>query len=172
MLVAGRLVQGLPAGVGPLAFALLPETVGEPALARYIGVLIGAGGLGSVVGLLVAGPLVDHISVSSIFWLLLAVAVVLAVAVARSVPESAVRSRERIDWLGATLLAGLLAVLMLAVSQGNDWGWRSPAVLSLLAASALLAVLFVVRQQMAAHPLLDTASLRRPRSSPPTSPCS
>lgn len=162
VLIAGRVVQGLGAGVGPLAFALLPEIVPPEQFSAAVGLLIGAGGLGSVVGLLAAGPLVDHVSVSAIFWVLFLVAAGLVLAVARTVPESAVRSRAGVDWLGAGLLAGLLATLVLAISQGNDWGWRSPTVAGLLAGAGLLTVAFCARTTTASEPLLDPSSLRRP----------
>lgn len=160
--IAGRVVQGLGAGVGPLAFALLPGVVRPERMQRAIGLLIGAGGLGAVIGLLAAGPLVDHISVSSIFWFLLLVAAGLAIAVARSVPESTVRSTTPVDWFGAVLLSGLLAALTLAVSQGNEWGWRSTTVVGLLVTSVALALAFVVRERTASEPLLDPRSLAQP----------
>ena len=162
VVIAGRVVQGFGAGVGPLAFALLPEVVGPERTARAVGLLIGAGGLGAVIGLLAAGPLVDHVSVSSIFWLLLIVAGGLTVGVARSVPESTIRSRVPIDWFGAVLLSGLLAALTLAVSQGNDWGWRSGSVVGLFVAFVVLLVAFCLRERTAAAPLLDPRSLARP----------
>jgi EmrB/QacA subfamily drug resistance transporter len=162
VLIAGRVVQGLGAGVGPLATALLPDAVAPERLSRAIGLLIGAGGLGGVVGLLAAGPLVDHLSVSSIFWLLVIVAVGLMIAVALWVPESNVRSPVRIDWIGAVLLSTFLASLMLAISQGNAWGWRSFATVVLLVGSVLLLALFVVDLRLTPDPLLDTRSLSRP----------
>jgi MFS family permease len=160
--ILGRVVQGAGAGVGPLAFALVPDIVPAEDVSRAVGLLIGAGGLGAVVGLVAAGPLVDHISVSSIFWLLFLVASALVVVVARWVRESPVRSTAAVDWLGAVILSGFLAVLTLAVSQGNDWGWRSTTIVALFAASALLLLLFIVREKTAREPLLDPRSLARP----------
>jgi MFS family permease len=162
VLIAGRVVQGLGAGVGPLAFALLPEIVAPERLSGAIGLLIGAGGLGSVVGLLAAGPLVDHVSVPSIFWVLFLVAAGLSLAVVRAVPESRIRSRAAVDWLGAALLAGFLGSVTLAISQGNEWGWRSTVILGLLGLSAVLLAAFVGRERTAAEPLLDPRSLARP----------
>lgn len=162
VLIAGRVVQGLGAGVGPLAFALLPEVVCPERMPRAIGVLVGGGGIGAVVGFLAAGPLADHLSVSSIFWLLVAVAVGLGAGVVRSVPESAARSQARVDWSGAAILSALLGVFTLAISEGSDWGWRSPTIVALVAGSVLLLVTFAVRQHTAREPLLDAKSFTRP----------
>jgi MFS family permease len=161
-LIAGRVVQGLGAGVGPLAFALLPDAVAPEHLSRSVGALIGAGGLGSVVGLLVAGPLVDHVGVPAIFWTLVVVAVGLGLAVALAVPESTIRSDTRVDWLGAALLSSFLATVVLAVSQGNDWGWTADSIVALLVGAVVSASLFVIRTRTATEPLLDPSSLRLP----------
>lgn len=163
VVVTGRVVQGLGAGVGPLAVALARDLVDERQLPRAVGLLIGAGGLGGTIGFLVAGPLVDHVSVSSIFWLLVVIAVLLGAAVVFAVPESSVRSRTRIDWLGGVLLAGALGAGMLVLSQGNAWGWLSMRTLALAAGSVVLSTLFVAREWTAAEPLFDPSGLgRRP----------
>lgn len=168
VLIAGRTVQGLGAGVGPLATSLLPDAVGPERLSRAIGLLIGAGGVGGMIGLLAAGPLVDHLGVASIFWVLVIVALALMAAVALFVPESSARSPLRIDWLGALLLSAFLATLMLGISQGNEWGWRSGSIVALFGGSLLLLVLFVADLRLARDPLLDARSHGRPAVLAPT----
>ncbi|MGH2954742.1 MAG: MFS transporter [Solirubrobacterales bacterium] len=159
LVIAGRVLQGLGAGVGPLATALARDLVPRDQVPRAVGLLIGAGGLGGTIGLLVAGPLADDVSVQSIFWVLAGVAVLLAVAVAALVPDSGVRARARVDWLGAGLLAGLLGTLMLAISQGNEWGWSSARVLGLFGASLTFALAFLARERTAREPLVDPRAL-------------
>lgn len=155
LVIAGRVLQGFGAGVGPLATALARDLVPPELLPRAVGLVIGAGGLGGTIGFLVAGPLVDHVSVAAIFWLLLAVAAVLIFAVLRFVPESTVRAPTSVDWTGAALLAAMLGALMLAISQGNEWGWGSTAVLALFGASIALAIALVGRLRLAAAPLFE-----------------
>jgi MFS family permease len=162
MLIAGRVLQGLGAGIGPLALALLPEAVGPEKLSRSVGAIVGAGALGAVLGLLAAGPLVDHLGVPSIFWAMFALSVALAFAVSRAVPESTVHSTAPVDWLGALLLSGSLATAVLAIAQGNDWGWTSTAVVILLFSAVILLFLFVLSISRAAAPLLDPSSLGLP----------
>jgi hypothetical protein len=78
-----------------------------------------------------------------------------AVAVRISVAESPIYSRGRIDWLGAALLASALGALMLAISEGNAWGWGSFRVVALFAGAAVLAGAWVARERHAANPLVD-----------------
>jgi len=67
---------------------------------------------------------------------------------------------ERFDLAGAaTFIAGLVA-LLLALNQGQDWGWLSAAVLGLMAAAALLLFLFVQLELHRPDPMLDLGLFR------------
>lgn len=155
MLIAGRVVQGIGAGVGPLAVALARDHFEPAAVPRAIGLQIAAGGVGGVTGFVAGGLLTDHVSVDAVFLALMAVGVALVAAVWCWVPESKARSATRVDWAGAALLASALGVAMLAISQGNEWGWGSNRVLLAAAGATAFSVLFVVRELTAAEPLID-----------------
>ena len=85
---------------------------------------------------------------------------VLAVAVALVAPESSVRARVSLDVPGAVLLGLGLASLLLAISQGQSWGWTSARVVALFAVAAVALVLFVVTESRRADPLVDLALVR------------
>jgi MFS family permease len=159
VLIAGRVIQGLGAGVVPLALALTRDHIGRDRLPIAVGALVAAGSTGSAVGLLVCGPLVDHVSVSAIFWFLLAVAVILGCLVLALVPESQERSATRVDVAGAMLLGGALGLVTVAISEGNHWGWGSARTLLLLGLAAVAMVAFIVREMTASAPLLDVRVL-------------
>ena len=159
LLIAGRVIQGLGAGVAALAVALARDSLPAARLTMAVGLLVAAGSAGSVAGLLLAGLLVDHVSVSAIFWLLFAVAAVLAVLVRVVVPESRARRTAPVDVLGALVLAGGLGSLTLAVSEGNSWGWSSARTLLLAGFAIALIGAFVARERLAASPLLDPKAL-------------
>ena len=159
LVIAGRVIQGLGAGVGPLALAVVRDHVPAARVATAVGMLVAAGSVGAVAGLLLAGVLVDHASVPAIFWVLFAVAVLLALLIAALVPESPPGIDVQVDVPGAVLLGAGLGSITVAVSEGNSWGWGSVRTVGLmLLASALLAA-FVVRERRAAAPLLDPAAM-------------
>ena len=163
LLIAGRVVQGLGAGVGPLAVSIIRETVAPARVPTAIGLVIGAGAFGGVLGLLGGALLIDHASLSAIFWVMTAVAAVLWAAVRWAVPQSGARSDAPVDWIGAVLLGTCLAATVLAIAQGNAWDWDSPEVLGLFAGGAVLGACFAIRLRTAAVPLLDPRGLgRRP----------
>jgi hypothetical protein len=77
-------------------------------------------GVGAGLGIVLAGPIVEHLSYHWLFWIPLIV-VVVAVASYLFVPESPVKSPGRIGWVGALLSSWLLS-LLLGVSQAATWG--------------------------------------------------
>ena len=58
------------------------------------------------------------------------------------------------------LLAGSLSALVLAISEGPDWGWTSPAVLVSGALAVVLMAAFVLRSARHAEPVLDLTLFR------------
>src|SRR4051794_1692994 len=135
MLVAGRAVQGIGGAVFPLAFGIIRDEFPREKVATGIGLISATFGIGGGGGLVLSGILVDHLSWEWIFWLGLVVIVAAAVAAHFFVPESPVKSPARIDWAGAGMLTAALVCLLLAVSEGNRWGWGSAPIVGLLVAS-------------------------------------
>jgi MFS family permease len=157
LLIAGRIVQGGGAAVGPLAFGIVRDTLPREQVTRGIGILVGAAGAGAAIGYLVSGVLVDEVSVESLFWLLFAAALVLLAAVVALVPAPPPRSRARVDLGGAVLVASGLASLLLAISKGNDWGWDSGRVVVLFAGAAALLAAFLLVEHRVRQPLIEPA---------------
>ena len=107
-----------------------------------IGLLSAVFGVGGGFGIVLSGVIVDHVSWR---WLFVLGSIPVAASIAlvhRYVPESPVRSPSRVDVPGALLLSGALVALMLALTEGERWGWTSAPVLGLAAASAALFVLW------------------------------
>ncbi len=91
--------------------------------------------------------------------------VVLIVVLPLVVPESAVKSRGRFDFLGATVLTLAMTALLLAVSKGTEWGgWASPPeVLVLIASGVVLLCGWIPWELHTPAPLVDLrTSLRAP----------
>jgi len=155
--IAGRIMQGLGTAVGPLTYGLARDTVPPQLLTRAVGAVVGASSGGSVLGFVLSGLLVDHFSPSAIFWFLVAFSAVLVVVLYALVPETSVRAKVSVDYVGAVVLGLGLFALLLAISKGNNWGWRSGAIVGLFAGAAALLVLFVVVERRVRQPLLDLA---------------
>ncbi|MFA9400608.1 MAG: MFS transporter, partial [Acidobacteriota bacterium] len=62
-----------------------------------------------------------------------------------------------VDVLGVTVLTVGLTAMVLALIEGNTWGWDSAAVISLIAVSIVALVLFIVVEQRVEAPIIEFA---------------
>jgi EmrB/QacA subfamily drug resistance transporter len=158
-LIAFRIVSGAGGAVFPLSFGIIRDEFPPERVKVGIGLLSAVFGVGGGLGLVLSGLIVDN---ASWRWLFVAGALGVAIALAlvhRFVPESPVRSSSRIDVPGAALLSVVLLTLLLALSEGDSWGWTSAATLGLFATSAVTAVLWVTLELRADEPLIDVRVL-------------
>ena len=155
LLVAGRAVQGAAGAVFPLAFGIIRDEFPRERVATGIGLISATFGIGGGAGLVLSGLIVDHLSYRWIFWFGLVVVVIAMVAARLFVPESPVKSPARIDFAGAALLSAGLTSLLLAVSEGNSWGWGSAPTVALFAGAAVLLAVWVLYERRVSEPLVD-----------------
>jgi MFS family permease len=157
--ILGRVLQGVGSGVAPLAYGIARDLFRPEFLPRAIGAVVGAASAGGAIGYLLSGLLVDAFGPTSVFWFLCLLPLVLGPAVFLFVPESPVRAAVRVDVRGAVLLAGGLALLLLAISKGREWEWTSGLTLGVLAAALALLAAFAFVETRVRDPLVDLGLL-------------
>jgi EmrB/QacA subfamily drug resistance transporter len=160
VLVTGRAVQGAGGAIFPLAIGIIRDEFPRERVAPAIGTVSAMFGIGGGTGLVLAGLFVDHGSISWIFWLSVVTTALAALATWLWVPESPVRVRARIDWVGGILLSLVLIALLLPISEGNTWGWTSGRTLGMFAAAAALAVVWAWWELRVDDPLVNLALMR------------
>jgi MFS family permease len=162
IMLAGRIVQGAGGAVFPLAFGIIRDEFPREKVAAAIGELSAILGVGGGIGIVLAGPITEHLSYHWLFWIPLALSSGATVATFVFVPESPVRATGRVNWVGASLMAAWLVTLLLAVSYGPVWGWRSVAVLGLLAFTAVLIPCWIASEARSDTPMIDMKMMRIP----------
>jgi MFS family permease len=83
------------------------------------------------------------------------------VLLALYVPESPVKFPTRPDYVGGATLSVALGSLLIAISEGSNWGWTSAGVLGLLALSAGMFALWVRIEKRVPEPLVDLKTFAR-----------
>lgn len=89
------------------------------------------------------------------FWFLAAFTVVLVPLLFFVVPESPVRVKDRIDPLGAVLLAGGPLLVLLYLDNGQHWGWLRPQSRAWLVVGLVLLVSFFIVESRVRRPMID-----------------
>jgi DHA2 family methylenomycin A resistance protein-like MFS transporter len=149
VLVAGRAAAGLGAALEiPTSLAILTVAFQDKKQrAHALGVWASCNGLAFAIGPTLGGVLVDSVGWRSIFLLIVPICVLALALTATSVPESKDPKGRRLDAAGQALAIAALGALSLAVIEGPRWGWASIGSMAAFVASALSAVLFVLRQK-------------------------
>ncbi|MFG2304161.1 MDR family MFS transporter [Actinacidiphila glaucinigra] len=157
-LIGARVLQGVGGGgMIVLTFALVGDIVAPAERGRYQGMFGSVYGVASIVGPLLGGVFTDQLSWRWAFLVNLPVGVVALLIAARSLPAATRGAKARIDYPGSTILAAIATGLVLVTSFGERWGWGSPAIVGLIAATVALAVLLVPVERRAAAPVLPPA---------------
>jgi EmrB/QacA subfamily drug resistance transporter len=160
-LIAFRAVQGAGGAVFPLSFSIIRDEFPPEKVGVAIGLISATFGVGGGFGIVLSGLIVDNFSWR---WLFVVGAVGIGAAVVlvhRFVPESPVKTPSRVDSVGATLLSLGLVSMLLALTEGEDWGWSSGRILGLAAAAVVFLLLWGLAELRVPEPMVDMRMLAR-----------
>jgi EmrB/QacA subfamily drug resistance transporter len=160
VMIVARVIQGIGGGVLPLAFGIIRDEFPREKVSGAIGTISAMIAVGAGTGLVLAGPIVDVLDHTWLFWIPMIVLVAAALGAHVVVPESRVRTAGSINWVAALLLSGWLVALLLPVSQAPSWGWGSARVIGLLVVAVVFAAVWIVVESRAAQPLIDMRMMR------------
>jgi EmrB/QacA subfamily drug resistance transporter len=160
VMIGARAIQGLGGAIFPLAFGIVRDEFPRERVAGGIALISGLLGVGGGLGIILGGPILDHLDYHWLFWIPLAVIIVAVIATMVIVPESPIRAPGNVNWLGATLLTLWLICLLVSISEAPTWGWLSARTLGLLIAAAVLAVAWVRAESRSVSPLVDMTMMR------------
>ena len=100
LLIVARVIQGVAGAVFPLSVGTIRDEFPAEKVAGGIGLISTLLGIGSGVGIIVGGPVVQHLSYHWLFWIPLPLVVAALVAAIRFVPESPVKTPGKVDVRG------------------------------------------------------------------------
>src|SRR5436190_4582274 len=143
-LVAGRALQGIGAAfMMPGTLSIITNTFPPEERGRAIGTWAGVSALALALGPAVGGALTEYVSWRAIFFLNLPVAVGAVVVTLFAARESRDPTVDRrVDYPGITAISVGLTALVLALVEGNKWGWSSTSILALFATAVVGLVAF------------------------------
>ena len=162
ILIAARAVQGLGAAIlVPNSLALLSHAYpDEKQRGRAVGIWAAGASLALISGPLIGGGLIALIGWRSIFLVNLPIGLAGLWLSWRYATETTRHQQREVDLPGQAAAIAALGCLAGAIIEGGTLGWRDPFVIAGLAASAVLAILFVVQERRAPQPMLPLSLFR------------
>lgn len=161
--IVARIFQGAAAALIPIAMSIMRDELPEEKLSSAVALMSATLGIGAAIGMPLSGVVYGLFGWQAIFWVSGLFAVIMMTAIAIVVRESEIRTGGKFDYLGAILLSGALAALLLAISKGGSWGWSSSQTLYTFGVSAAIFAIWVPLEFRNPRPLVDLrVSLRRP----------
>ena len=162
LLIVGRVLQAASFALYPISVAILREELAPDRMGSAMSVLSGTLGFGGGTGLVVVGLLMSgDAGYHRVFWLTTAFTILVIAIVVVVVPARPRTSSGTIDWLGAAGLAAGLSAILLAITQGNSWGWTSPATLGCAVGGVVVSAGWWWWERRAEQPLVSTRMLTR-----------
>jgi EmrB/QacA subfamily drug resistance transporter len=163
LLVVARALQGVfGALLTPAALAVIVATFPPDERGRAVGAWTAWGGMGTVLGPLIGGQLVDTASWRWIFAINIPIVLITLVLVVRVMHEARPRDPDaRVDYVGATLCALGLAGITYGLIEQPRQGWGAVGVWLPLVAGAVMFVAFIVWEARSRHPMLPLELFRR-----------
>jgi len=161
-----NLARGAQGIGGGMMFATSLALIAQAFHGRERGIAFGVFGAATggavAVGPLIGGVITTGLGWEWIFFVNIPIGVIATVIALSRVQESRDPDATGADWWGFATFSGALFLLIFALVEGNESGWGSTKIVSFLAGSAVLFVLFILVERAQRRPMLDLTLFRRP----------
>ncbi|WP_096474036.1 MDR family MFS transporter [Burkholderia stabilis] len=161
-LIVLRALQGLGGGgLMVVTMAAIGDLVPPDRRARYQGMFGGVYGLATIVGPLLGGFLVEHLSWRWIFTINLPLGFLALAVIGIAFRPHTAHVKHRIDYMGAAFLATALTCVILFTSEGGSLlPWTSPQLWMTLVLGLVAIGGFIYEERLAAEPIIPLELFR------------
>src|SRR5882757_4463010 len=155
-LIVLRALQGLGGGgLMVVTIAAIADVIPPAERGRYQGLFGGVFGLATVVGPLLGGFIVEHLSWRWIFYINVPLGVLALIVIGLVFKPHVAHVKHKIDYMGAAFLAASLTCIILFTSQcGTLLPWSSPQLWFTLALGFITLGGFIYEERSADEPIM------------------
>ncbi len=164
-LIFARVLQAVGAGLLQAnSVAIITQAFPSNELGKAIGLQGSIQAIAMSVGPFVGGMLIALINWRLIFYVNVPIGIIgilMAIFILPSSKANVKKAKEKIDYLGISFFAIGLAFLILALNEGNKFGWTSGIILAYFAAAAVFLPLFIFTELKVKHPMIDLTLFKK-----------
>ncbi len=161
-IIVARAIAGAGAAfIMPATLSLLTAAFPKDERNKAIGIWAGFASSGAIVGFMGTGLLLHFFQWQSIFYAFAAASLGMFVLTC-TIRSSRDDTAAPVDWVGAVLIGGAVAVFVFGVVEAPVRGWTHPLVWGCMSLGAVLTALFAVVELRRKQPLLDVRLFTRP----------
>ena len=157
-LIIFRAIQGIGGGIMmPMAMTIVGDIFPPEKRGKFQGAMAAVFGLSSIVGPTIGGWLVDYSDWHWVFFINLPVGILAAILIFYGLQgEKRLKDKVVIDYAGAaTLVIGVVCLLLGLSLGGNDYPWGSWQIIALLATSFVFLAAFILVEKKTEEPILS-----------------
>lgn len=161
-IIVARAVAGIGAAfIMPATLSLLTAAFPKEERNKAIGIWAGVASSGAIVGFMGTGLLLHFFEWKAVFYAFAIASVALFVCTC-TIRSSRDDTAAPLDWVGAILIGGAVAIFVFGVVEAPVRGWTHPVVWGCMAAGVALSFVFAIVELRRRHPLLDVRLFTRP----------
>src|SRR6266480_806119 len=160
-LIFARAMQGAGGALlVPGSLAIISASFRDQDRGRAIGTWSGFTAITAVIGPVLGGWLIEHVSWRAVFFINLPLALVVILISNRHIAETRDRESTRIDWFGAILAAFGLGALVYGLIESSQTGFNDRSVTVALTAGIVVLMLFLFFESRLSQPMLPLTLFR------------
>ncbi|WP_067690528.1 MFS transporter [Nocardia jejuensis] len=165
LFLLGRGLEATAIATTVVSYGLIRDLMPRRLVPVGLGIASTGLGVSALIGPLIGGYITDHYSWRGLFWFLFIFTLIMIPLLILVVPETKLRTPQRLDLLGVLLLGAGATLTLIYLDKGQDWGWLKPTTLAWLIGGLALLALFPLVEMRARQPIMDMKLLFTPRVS-------
>lgn len=156
MLIICRVIQGIGAALASApVIPIIIKTFPEEQLGLALGINSTSWVVGALVGPVIGGALISSLGWCSIFFCTVPFALICIVEALLIIKSNDDHIKSKTDWKGILTFGLGLTTVMIALSEGQSWGWNSKIVIGLFSTAFVFLAVFAVIERKVQNPLFN-----------------
>lgn len=155
-LIVFRILQGIFTGlILPATMTIIFQVIPREKQPFAVSIWGLSAMLAPAFGPTISGWLIQQFSWHWLFFMNIPIGIIAIVFIMIMIPSYRIGSPSPLDKLGLVTVMASSASLLIALSQGRQWGWGSGKTIGLFIAGAVLLAIFIIQELRSKHPLLN-----------------